>query len=210
MKANLAMTLVVGALLARPALASDHIDGIETGLDMKGDLTDAYAFVSPQDPDKLVLILNVHPLASSFSKFSTSIDYVFKIREVDPITLQPDPAREQAIKCSFSPVSLSRQQATCSFALKQATPTISFATRSSAHRAGGSAQRDDVRVFAGVRSDPWFLDLAKTLKFNQGVLPRGGGVNGLHGANVLSIVVELDKSRLGGPMLAVSAQARKR
>ena len=31
-------------------------------------------------------------------------------------------------------------------------------------------------------------------------------INGLQGQNVLSIVVEIDKARLGGPMLAVTAQ----
>jgi hypothetical protein len=44
------------------------------------------------------------------------------------------------------------------------------------------------------------------LKINAG-LPFGGpGVNGLYGQNILSIVVEVDKNRLPGPVLAVTAQ----
>ena len=63
------------------------------------------------------------------------------------------------------------------------------------------------RVFAGVRSDPWFLDLGKTVAFDKGQhIQKAGGSNGLHGQNILSIVVEIDKSKLNGPLLAITAQ----
>jgi hypothetical protein len=216
-KRGLALGLAVSAALAlepRASHASDHIDGVKTALDNSADLTDLYTFTSPTDPDKLVLVMNVHGLAFSGSRFSNAVDYKFRIRPIDDArTLTPsrDPAREQRIVCQFRG-SLFRidgkQRATCAFELLGGlTESISFDTRSSSYRAGGEATRGDLRVFAGVRSDTWFLDLAKTLKYNAGVrVSNTPGINGLYGQNVLSIVVELDKRRLGGPLLAITAQ----
>src|SRR5206468_653343 len=101
-----------------------------------------------------------------------------------------------------------KQRATCVFNLGGAPQSISFDTRAPNYSAGGSSPENAVaRVFAGVRSDPWFLDLGKTVAFDKGHAPaRAGGSNGLHGQNILSIVVEIDKSKLNGPLLAITTQ----
>jgi hypothetical protein len=194
--------------------ASDHIDGLKTAVDVAADLTDVFTFVSPADPSKLVLIMNVHNLASSRSRFADAVDYKFRIRPIhDASSLQPstDPKEEQSIVCTFSGGTVlidPKQQATCTFNLGASTETLTFDTRGGPYRAGGSAQQGGIRVFAGVRSDPWFLDLVKTVAFNAGLLPvpHTLATNGLDGNNVLSIVVEIDKQRLAGPLLAVTAQ----
>jgi hypothetical protein len=192
--------------------ASDHIDGLKTAVDVAADLTDVFTFVSPADPSKLVLIMNVHTLANSRSRFADAVDYKFRIRPIhDAGTLVPsaDPKEEQSIVCTFSGGTLlldPLQQATCVFNLGTSTETLTFDTRGGTYRAGGSAQQNGISVFAGVRSDPWFLDLPQTALFNKGQLPPGGELNGLWGQNVLSIAVEIDKQRLAGPLLAVTAQ----
>ena len=49
-----------------------------------------FAFTSPQNPDKLVLIMNVHAFAFSSSRFSNAVDYKFRIRPIDDAkTLAP-------------------------------------------------------------------------------------------------------------------------
>jgi hypothetical protein len=208
--------LLALALLAGSARASDHIDGVATTLDNAADLTDTFAFPSPENPDNLVLIMNVHPMAFSAARFSDAVDYTLRIRQIrDAAKLLPEAAGEQTIRCSFSGGTLliaPNQHATCVFNLAGGTEQLEFDTRGADFVAGGSARSGSLRVFAGVRSDPWFLDLVKTLKFSSGkALDGSAGRNGLAGANVLSIVVELPKSRLGGPLLAVSAQTvRKR
>jgi hypothetical protein len=203
-------------LVAGPttSLASDHIDGIQTALDNAADVTDLYTFTSPRDPDKLVMIMSVHGLAHSRSRFSNAVDYKLRIRPVaDARALTPsaDPASESSVVCSFSGgffLVSATQRATCTFRLGAVTESIVFSTRGEGFQAGGAAQKGDLKVFAGVRSDSWFLDLARTLEFNGGlpVDQQSRGINGLHGQNVLSIVVELDKRRLPGPLLAVTAQ----
>ncbi len=189
--------------------ASDHIDGLKTAVDNAADLTDLFTFTSPKDPSKLVLIMNVHGIAHSRSRFSNAVDYKFRIRPIENArTLAPsqDLSKEKSIVCSFSggiPLVDARQRATCRFE----NESIAFETRSGSFKAGGSGQQNGIKVFAGVRSDPWFLDLKRTLKFNYSQpVEQTPGINGLHGQNVLSIVVEIDKARLGGPMLAVTAQ----
>ncbi len=196
-----------------PSQASDHIDGLKTAIDNAADLTDLYTFTSPENADKLVLVMNVHPIASRNSRFSNAVDYVFRIRPIDDAkTLKPsaDTKREQTIVCSFSggiPFVDANQHATCAFNLGGAPENLRFETRKGGFGAGGTGAQNGIRVFAGVRSDSWFLDLAKVIKFNNGMtVPKGPGANGLHGQNVLSIVVEIDKSRLAAPLLAVAAQ----
>jgi hypothetical protein len=199
-----------------PSQASDHADGLKTTLDLAADLTDLFTFTSPKNPDKLVMIMNVHGLANSTSRFSNAVDYKFRIRPIDDAkTLVPssDPAKEQSIVCSFTGGIAfidGKQHATCIFNLgpSRAPERISFETRASNYSAGGSSPEQGIaRVFAGVRSDPWFLDLGKTVAFDKGQhIQKAGGSNGLHGHNILSIAVEIDKSKLNGPLLAVTAQ----
>jgi hypothetical protein len=213
LRTTLACAIGVAALgLTTNGRASDHLDGLKTAIDNAADLTDVFAFTSPQDASKLVLIMNVHGFASGAARFSDAVDYRFRIRPIeDARTLAPskDASKERAITCNFSgglPVIDARQHATCTLGLASGTKTIDFDTRTSAFPAGGSGESGGARVFAGVRSDPWFLDLGKTIKYNAGArLPNGPGVNGLFGANVLSIVVEVPKSELPGPLLAVNA-----
>ena len=191
--------------------ASDHFDGITTSIDRAADLSDLFVFTSPEDASKLVLILNVHPLAGRSTKFSNSVDYKFRVRPIDDkSTLLPssDPRREGSIVCTFSGGGLfnASQDASCAFNLVNGRHVLKFSTRGGGYLAGGEGVRAGARVFAGVRSDPWFLDLAKTLKYNAGYEVSPGGSNGLANQNVLSIVVEVDKTWLPGPLLAVTAQ----
>lgn len=211
MKRGIALVVaLLGVGLTTPGYASDHIDGLKTTVDNSADITDLFTFTSPRDPSKLVLILNVHPVASRSSKFSNAVDYKFRIRPIESAaTMKPssDASKEQWIVCSFTGrLFVSNQQATCTFDFGDSSETLRFDTRGRTYSAGGGAEKNGIRVFAGVRSDPWFLDLAKALKFNAGVAIRSNGINGMHGQNVLSIVVEVDKQRLHGPLLAVTAQ----
>ncbi len=209
-----AVALAAVALgFATPGHASDHVDGLKTAVDIGADLTDVFAFTSPKDPNKLVLIMNVHPFANSTSRFSNAVDYKFRIRPIDNTkTLAPsaDPSKERSIVCNFSgglPFIDAKQHASCTFNLNDGSETIRFDTRSGSFGAGGAGQSGGTRVFAGARSDPWFLDLARTLKFNASLpVDRSSGINGLAGQNVLSIVVEVDKQRLPGPLLALTTQ----
>ena len=210
----------IAALAPATGLASDHSDGVKTGLDLAADITDLFTFTSPKDPNKLVLIMNANGFAGPSSTFSDVVDYKIRIRPVPDVkTMVPSTsaASEKSIVCSFAGGSLfdAKQRATCVLDLGGAKESISFDTRMPGFKAGGSAEQNGVRIFAGIRSDPWFADVGKIADFDKGKrIDKPNGSNHLlQGKNVLSIVVELDKSRVvgsNGPLLAVVAQTVRR
>jgi hypothetical protein len=204
----------LAVVLAGPTTsnASDHVDGIKTGIDLAADITDLYSFTSPRDPNKVVFVMNTHGLAWSGSRFSNAVDYKIRIRPVDPATMKPRADGEQSMVCTFTGGTFlinGNQRATCKLSFGNGSEeTVVFDTRGAAGiKAGGIGQKNDIKVFAGVRSDTWFLDLGKVITLNKGeAISNGAGSNGLQGHNILSIVVEMDKRRLSAPMVAVTAQ----
>lgn len=78
------MLLLSLAMAATPALASSHREAPATSLDPGADLTDFYAFVSPEDPTKAVFVLNAIPLQDpgggpNFHRFDDSVFYEIHI-----------------------------------------------------------------------------------------------------------------------------------
>src|ERR1035438_5480274 len=81
---SLAMT--VGALMVQglPVFAASHREAPITALDQKADITDWYTFVSPEHPDRVILILNVDPFLEpsngpNYFPFDPNILYELKI-----------------------------------------------------------------------------------------------------------------------------------
>ena len=80
---------------------SDHFSGPRALAGPAGDITDFYAFPSPERPGHLVLVMNVYPLATTRAAFSDAIDCRFRLR---PVTIagsgaarpSPSPARTRS------------------------------------------------------------------------------------------------------------------
>jgi hypothetical protein len=71
------------AVLATSAFASSHREAPAISLDPGADLTDFYAFVSPEDSTKVVFIMNVIPLeppggGPNFHRFDDSVSYTVR------------------------------------------------------------------------------------------------------------------------------------
>src|SRR5205085_2109979 len=82
--------LAVIAVAQRDGRAADHLDGPGATKDPAADITDLYAFTSPETAGHLVLVMNVFPLATSSAKFSDKVEYTFRVREItgtSPVTL---------------------------------------------------------------------------------------------------------------------------
>jgi hypothetical protein len=213
--------------------AADHLDGPAVSSDPAADVTDVYAWA--QDGNTLNLILNVFPLADASSKFSDSVQYVFRVNSV-PSYGTVD--QESLLVCTFS----MDQLLTCAL---DGTALVEGVDASSTE--GVTSADGRFRVFAGLRNDPFFFDLtnfntvratvrdaAASLTFDeagcptldeatQGVLVSTiTGAGGLEGANsppsdffgslnVLSIVVQADKSMFGGgPLYSVSGSTHRK
>ena len=59
---------------------SDHISGPRALADPIADITDVYAFPSPETPGRLVLVMNTLPFAKPFDAFSEGLVYRFRLR----------------------------------------------------------------------------------------------------------------------------------
>jgi hypothetical protein len=174
---------------------SDHVDGPRSIGEPAADLTDLFAFASPENPARTVLGANVFPSAGEDALFSNAIDYSIAVRRVivagvgAAAKFQPE---DEELRFSFRFDILMRnetgrpaQRGVCTLPDGR---TLSLTVHD---EAGASTPEGDVRVFAGLRSDPFYLawDAGKLRK-----LP-----NLLQNTNVLSVVVELDTRRVLEP-----------
>src|SRR3954447_8844775 len=177
---------------------SDHISGPRALADPIADITDFYAFPSPESPGRLVLVMNTLPMARPSALFSAGLLYRFRLRSVTAATGEASargfvPGEEELVlDCVFdNPEHVSggsghHQYGSCT---TPAGEQVSFRVND---EPGGA--RGGVRVFAGVRWDPFIMDAraalatiaTRTLAFTD------QGSIFLDGKNVLSLVVELD------------------
>jgi hypothetical protein len=196
---------------------SDHFSGPRALADPAADITDVYAFPSPERPGHLVLVMNVLPLAAATSLFSDALSYRFRVRPVTSVT--PGPAFEVGeAEYAFTFTFTAPVQGNGSGTMAQyGTCTAPSGQQLSFPAGDESAQAPGLRVFAGPRLDPFFIDFARhiaTQAQEKLAFRPAEGVNGLAGQNVLSIVVEFDTAKVlgpgSGPLLAAVAETVNR
>jgi len=175
---------------------SDHNSGPRALADPVVDITDLYAFPSPDRAGSLVLVLDVFPNAEPTALFSDAVDYRFRVR---PVTISRGAGaafavseREYTISCRFAELAARQgsgplvQEGKCTASTGQA---VSF--RVNDERDGNA---DGLRIFAGRRMDPFFFDgvrAFKTMMTGQLAFVPVGESRQFR-QNVLSIVVEVD------------------
>lgn len=193
---------------------SDHFSGPRAIAGPAGDICDFYVFPSPSRPGWVVLVMTVHPNAKPDTAFSDAITFRFRMR---PVTI-PDEvtylavgteAWEIAFDLSFDPPAPGDGSETVQIgrcvAMSGEPVSITVNDPSGAHT-------DALSVYAGLRSDPFFIDLPALQKsMMSGQLAFSDpGTNSLMGTDVLGIVVEADCAPLltGGhePVFAVAAE----
>lgn len=176
---------------------SDHFSGPRALAGPAGDICDLYAFPSPERPGHLVLVMTVLPLAEPESLFSDAIVCRFRLR---PLAIDRQrgvfpfgPERSEfVLACGFDAPAPDAaggrplQDGWC------ALPSGERARFRVNDARGGSLE--GLRVWAGLRSDPFFIDIfAYFESMKAGRLAfKTVSTNILAGTNVLSIVVEVD------------------
>ena len=191
---------------------SDHFSGPRSLMDPAADLTDMYAFPAPGNPKSLVVVMDVFGKAGPAAVFSDAVIYRFRFRGARIAATGPHAA-----------FAVDRDEVTVDFTFEVprnggATPavqrghcktaggeSVSFDTNNQLGGSGGG-----VRVFAGQRSDPFFLDVHTILESveTRRLAFKKVGSDTLYGTNVLSIVLELEWATLldGGPMFAIVSE----
>jgi hypothetical protein len=191
---------------------SDHISGPRALAEPISDITDVYAFPSPERSGHLVLVLNTLPFAPPSAWFSDGIVYRFRVRPVaagsgDDAALFVAGDTEFVVDCVFSaPVSGNgaRGPAQHGVCTTPAGETFSFTVND---ERGGSAH--GVRVFAGPRWDPFIMDAPaalQTIATGKLAFTDPSSIF-LDGKNVLSLVVEVDCARVFGSVGLVGVVA---
>ena len=221
---SVAVAMFMVFALRHPLWAADHADGPAASADPSADITDAFAWMSP-DAAKVYLVMDLVRDASTASMFSDSVQYVFHTTSRGKFG--DAPSAEVDVICLFS-----------------ATQTIQcwagkneYVTGDASGVNGISSSDGKLRVFAGLRDDPFFFNLAgfkqtgadvadaaSSLTFDQAGCPQldaatagalvtqlqtapGGGppVDNFADFNVLSIAIAVDKSIVNksGPIVSV-------
>lgn len=175
---------------------SDHIDGPRQIGDPSADLTDLFAFTSPETPSRTVLAANVFPTCGRDAMFSNAITHSIVLRRAKITGLGDSTKFETAgpeVRFSVRFDALERgaagqkpiQRGTCTFPDGQ---TLRIVVND---ENGASTPDGTFRVFAGLRSDPFILAwIVSAMKPFQNLL--------LHD-NVLCIVIEFDTRRVLDP-----------
>ena len=191
---------------------SNHFTGLSLGPplgDQRLDLCDLYAFQSPTDPTRTVLILNANPQADALHP-----DAIYRLA----IDTDGDYLNDIAFSYVFSPPQNGKQTVSV-FVAKGSesrsveavgTKIISDAEVSFVGDKPNIVKAGDYTFFAGARSDAFFFDYdgIKNLFDTRGkrnfTEPHLGGKSPWTGvdsnteANVFSTVMELPTSELGG------------
>jgi hypothetical protein len=174
---------------------SDHVDGPRQIGEPATDLTDLFAFTSPENPAHTVLAANVFPSAGVTAMFSNAVNHSIVIRrmtvaEVGNAAKFTPGDKEYRFSCQFSVL----EHGTDSKPVQRGTLTcpdgqvLHFVVND---ENGASTPDGTFRVFAGLRSDPFFLAwLVRDLKKIPNLLQHD---------NVLAIVIEFDTQRVLNP-----------
>jgi len=175
---------------------SDHVDGPRQIGDPPADITDLFAFTSPENAARTVLAMCVFPSAGESAVFSNVIDHRITVRRVTVAGIgnaaKFQPANDE-IRFSVRFDVLGRDDTTGDV-IQRGVCTLPDGRKLSLivnDETGASTPEGDVRVFAGLRSDPFYLAwIAATLEKVPNLLQHD---------NVLCIVVEFDTRRMLDP-----------
>lgn len=189
-----ALAMVVLTVGAAPFLASgaDHLESPNAKANTALDITDIYAF-DAANASKTVLVVNVNPLAGvvSGTKFATNGEYRINVDKTG------DAVADDVYRITFANGGPDGKQ---KVTLRRNGSTLLRGTTGNTSNAGGA------KLFAGVRDDPFFFDLASFLRWRDpdgdGAYTYTGptafdGVDFFAGTNVSSIVLEIPDAWLG-------------
>ena len=196
---------------------SDHFSGPRAIAGPAGDITDLWAFPSPDRPGHLVMAMGVMPAATLDAHFSDAIIHRYRLRPLTVAGTGPDTAfrfgpeaQELVIDCAFSAPRPAGSNGTVVQEGSCTTPSGETVRFTVGDEQGGRG--DGVRVYAGLRADPFYFDIPAWFETLQAGQPafKERGTNVLDGLNVLSVVVEIDArpwlDDARGPLFGVVAE----
>jgi hypothetical protein len=214
----LAGIAALGATLAvvSSSSASDHQDTPEVELSPRMDVNDVYAFPGAS-ADRIVLAMTtsspITPAQSSGAAFDPNLLYQLKIDNTG------DGVEDKVIQITFSGSGANQQVIVRGPVAPAQTGTMNTLVSGGASVAGATnsnlGSATGMQVFAGIRDDPFFLDLEQFFRIvpdrkpvsgplsqlpdqatASSFRPAGQAVDYLRGINTLAIVLEMPAAML--------------
>jgi hypothetical protein len=201
-KSKILLGTVFLAAIALITVAADHIDA-PAAQGTSADITDFYAFQG-ENTDNLVFVANVQGLLSPNATNTTSFDENVLVEinidtdgdSIEDLVIQAIP--RDGIMHFFGPVTPSNTgKNSIIYEMTALQGQVAISPYGSNAILGTSDA--GIKMFAGPRDDPFFMDFARYGEIIAGDAPgfNNPGVDTFAGSNVLSIVVEVPKSMLG-------------
>lgn len=200
-KTKILAVTIFSAIIGLVAIAADHIDAPATQ-GTSADITDFYAFQG-EDTNNLVFVANIQgllsPTATASASFDENVMIEFNIDtnddKIEDLVIQAIPRNGKMY--FFGPA------APASPGLNSFVNVMSTKSEVAITPYGSNAiiaNQNGMKFFAGPRDDPFFMDFAQYGAILTGNAPgfNNPGADTFAGSNVLSIVVEVPKSSIGG------------
>ncbi len=220
--------LIVSPLASK---AADHGDGPRVSSDQGADLGDLYAFVDPNDSDKVILISTVRGFivpgeANNFASFDPRVQITFQIEntgdEKPDLTIAVNfDDRTQAADRSFSQnaeIKIDGLKGTFTAPITQ--PTLAGTPRAQVvtDLTNSKNSSTGIKFFAGEVDDPFFFDIPGFSRFVGSVLGGTPDVTTLQrgrdtfaGYNILAVAMSVPKALLlkDGTKLGISCTSNR-
>jgi Domain of unknown function (DUF4331) len=221
-KALAALVVVIGSgFTVRQLMASDHQDTPLVELSPRFDVNDVYAFPSPTDPSRTVLVLGtsspITPAQTSSFRFGNRSEQLYQIK----IDNTGDAREDLVLQFTFTGKAGRQRVAMRGPFAPNSVGTVNTLVRGRAIRGWTNTiiASGDIKLFAGPRDDPFFIDLEQFFRIlpdrkpetgplsqiTQGPLtfrPATGAnpaVDFLRRINDMAIVVEVPTAMLANP-----------
>lgn len=202
--------------LARSSRASDHQDTPEVELSPRMDINDVYAFPG-SSADRIVLVLTtsspITPAQSLGASFDPNLLYQLKVDNTG------DGVEDKVFQITFSGTGASQQVTVRGPVPPAQTGTMNTLVTSGTTTTGATnttlGSASGIQAFAGIRDDPFFLDLEQFFRIVPDRKPVSGplsqlpeqatassfrtagqAVDYLRGINTLAIVLEMPTAML--------------
>lgn len=201
-KTKLLIATAIIGIIALIGIAADHIDApaVQGG---SSDITDFYAFQG-EDTSNLVFVANVQgllsPSATASAAFDENVLIEFNIDtnndNVEDLVIQATPRDGKMYV--FGPTA--PNQTGLNSTIVTTTANQAEVDITSYGSPAITTTSNGIQVFAGPRDDPFFMDFARYGEIISGNATsfNDPGADTFAGTNVMSLVVEVPKSLIGG------------
>jgi hypothetical protein len=185
--------VLMGVCAYQSVRAADHIDGPRASADPSADITDVFTWMTP-DASKVIIAIDLTRNATTDSRFSDAVVY----------------ATRTTSRSAFGGTAAAQIDVSCTFNVAQEVQCWvgddAYVAGDASGPAGITSADGKLRVFTGLRQDPFFFNLAGFRETARTVAAAASGLTfdpagcpALDEATATALVTQLQSAPGGGP-----------